>query len=178
MKLSIRRKIFETNSSSVHAIAISNEVPNTLPSFVYFGRGEYGWEWERYDYDEDKANYLYECLIDLYYDWINNDDTKLTEVCDQIKEDLASYGIGCRFERVDRENIFAGYVDHGGENRELVEYLLSDPENLIRFLFNDDSYILTGNDNSYYKNDYEDDYEDDYFNMPDNYNGIQFMKYN
>lgn len=169
MKLSIRRNVFETNSSSIHAIAISNEVPSDLPSFIYFGRGEYGWEWERYDWEDDRANYLYECLIDLYYGW-GNDDSRLIKVCDQIKHDLALYGIDCKFEEVNRDTLFAGWVDHGSENKELVEYLLSDPENLIRFLFNDDSYILTGNDNSYY--------EDDYYKLPKDYNGIQFMKYN
>ena len=172
MKKIIRPKIYETNSSSVHAICISNETPFDFPSFIYFGRGEYGWEWEKYDWEDDKANYLYECLIDLYYDWTNDDDTKLMEVCDQIKQDLASYGIGCKFEEFDRDNLFAGWVDHGGENRELVEYLLSDSENLIRYLFNSDSYILTGNDND------DSDYRNDYFKMSDDYNGIQFMKYN
>lgn len=170
MKKVIRPQAFETNSSSIHAICISNETPFDFPSFIYFGRGEYGWEWEKYDWEDDKANYLYECLIDLYYDWTNDDDTKLMEVCDQIKQDLASYGIGCKFEELDRDSLFAGYVDHGGENRELVEYLLSDSENLIRYLFNSDSYILTGNDNDWY--------EPDYFRMPDDYDGIQFMKYN
>lgn len=170
MRKVIRPQAFETNSSSIHAICISNETPLCLPSFIYFGRGEYGWEWERYDWEDEKANYLYECLIDLYYDWVNKDDTKLLEVCDRIKEDLASYGIGCKFEEFDRDSLFVGYVDHGGENRELVEYLLSDSENLIRYLFNSDSYILTGNDNDWY--------ESDYFKMPDDYDGIQFMKYN
>lgn len=170
MKKIIRPQAFETNSSSIHAICISNETPFDFPSFIYFGRGEYGWEWEKYDWEDDKANYLYECLIDLYYDWTNDDDTKLMKVCDQIKQDLASYGIGCKFEEFDRDSLFAGYVDHGGENRELVEYLLSNSENLIRYLFNSDSYILTGNDNDWY--------EPDYFKMPDDYNGIQFMKYN
>ena len=170
MKLSIRKNVFETNSSSIHAIAISNEMPKNLPSFIYFGRGEYGWEWEKYDWEDDKANYLYECLIYLYYDWTNDDDTRLMETCDQIKRYLNSYGIDCKFEEFDRSTLHAGYVDHGGENKELVEYLLSDSDNLIRYLFNDDSYILTGNDNS--------DYDDNYFRMPDNYDGIQFMKYN
>lgn len=170
MKSKIRKGIFETNSSSIHAICISNKTPLDLPSFIYFGRGEYGWEWEKYDWEDDKANYLYECLIDLYYDWTNDDDTKLLEICDQIKQDLASYGIGCKFEEFDRDTLFAGWVDHGGENRELVEYLLSDSDNLIRYLFNDDSYILTGNDNEWY--------EPDHFKMPDDYDGIQFMKYN
>lgn len=170
MRKVIRPQAFETNSSSIHAICISNRTPLGLPSFIYFGRGEYGWEWEKYDWEDEKANYLYECLIDLYYDWVNKDDTELLEVCDRIKEDLASYGIGCKFEEFDRDSLFAGYVDHGGENRELVEYLLSDPDNLIRYLFNDDSYILTGNDNV--------DCEDNYFRMPDDYDGIQFMKYN
>ena len=169
MKKLIRPSVFETNSSSIHAIAISNETPVDLPSYVYFGRGEYGWEWERYDWEGDRANYLYECLIDLYYGW-GNDDSRLTEVCDQIKHDLALYGIDCKFEEVNRVDLFAGWVDHGSENKELVEYLLSDPDNLIRYLFNDDSYILTGNDNT--------DYEDDYFKLPKDYNGIQFMKYN
>lgn len=43
MKKVIRRGVFETNSSSVHAISISNAGNLVYPKFVYFEEGEFGW---------------------------------------------------------------------------------------------------------------------------------------
>ena len=40
-----------------------------------------------------------------------------------------------------------GYLDHGGEAKDLVDYVLSSPENTIKFIFDDRCYINTGNDN-------------------------------
>ena len=67
MKRQIRNNVFETNSSSVHTITISNSSPQSIDNYIFFDRGEYGWEWEIYNSSQDKANYLYECMIDLFY---------------------------------------------------------------------------------------------------------------
>jgi len=172
MKRQIRKSVFETNSSSIHSIIISNDFPtkSEIPSVLHFCRDEFGWEWAIYNNCAKKANYLYECLIDLYYDWKDGSKTKLEQVCNQIKDALSMYGIECDFEEVTAKNWDDGYVDHGEENKELVEYLLSDPKNLIRFLFNYDSCISTGNDNDWY--------DDEYFGMPKYYDGIRFIKGN
>lgn len=142
MKTQIRNNVFETNSSSVHTITISNTSPQGIDNYIFFDRGEYGWEWEIYNSSQDKANYLYECMIDLFYH--NN---SLKEKCNRIREELALYNVGCDFVEVNGDNIFDGYVDHGSQNEELVNYLLDNPDKLIDYLFNDTSYIATGNDN-------------------------------
>lgn len=142
MKTQIRNNVFETNSSSVHTISISNSSPQSIDNYIFFDRGEYGWEWETYNSSQDKANYLYECMIDLFYH--NN---LLKEKCNRIREELALYKVGCDFAEVNENNLFEGYVDHGGQNEELVNYLLDNPDKLIDYLFNDTSYIATGNDN-------------------------------
>lgn len=45
------------------------------------------------------------------------------------------------------ESEYGGYLDHGGEAKELVDYVLSSPENTIKFIFDNRCYIETGNDN-------------------------------
>ena len=40
------------------------------------------------------------------------------------------------------------YIDHGAETIKFVEDVCSDENKLINFLFSDQSFILTGNDNS------------------------------
>ena len=143
MKTQIRSNVFETNSSSVHTITISNNSPQRIDNYIFFDRGEYGWEWEIYNSCQDKANYLYECMIDLFY---NNNSLK--EKCDRIRKELALYKVDCDFAEVNEDNVYYdGYVDHGNENKELVDYLLDNPDKLINYLFNDASYIATGNDN-------------------------------
>ena len=40
-----------------------------------------------------------------------------------------------------------GYLDHGGEAKDLVDYVLSSPENTVKFIFDNRCFIDTGNDN-------------------------------
>ena len=167
MKTNIRSNVFETNSSSVHTITISNNSPQRIDNYIFFDRGQYGWEWEIYNSSQDKANYLYECMIDLFYH--NN---SLKEKCDRIREELALYKVGCDFAEVNEDNVYYdGYVDHGNENKELVDYLLDNPDKLIDYLFNDTSYIATGNDNV-------DSMYCTWENSKPTNNEIQFIKWN
>ena len=166
MKTNIRSNVFGTNSSSVHTITISNNFPQSIDNYIFFDRGEYGWEWEIYNSSQDKANYLYECMIDLFYH--NN---SLKEKCNRIREELALYNVGCDFAEVNENNIFDGYVDHGSQNEELVNYLLDNPDKLIDYLFNDTSYIATGNDNV-------DSMYCTWENSKPTNNEIQFIKWN
>ena len=69
---------------------------------------------------------------------------------------------------VDYINDEACYNLNNNDSLECVQ----NGNNVVCSLFNDNSYILTGNDND------DSDYRNDYFKMSDDYNGIQFMKYN
>ena len=159
LKKQIRRNVFETNSSSVHAICMSNLASfeeQTAPSLdslkggvLIFQHGEYGWEFETRNTTLERASYLYEALFDVF----SKDDLLKAE--EHISAALEKYNIKCEFEEdnagcwTDGEVIYKcsdGYVDHGGELKEFVFKLLTDDEMLIKYLFGD-TLIITGNDN-------------------------------
>ena len=56
MKRQIRSGVFETNSSSIHSIAIPRSCKAV--DSVSFSIGEFGWEWD----EADAANYLYTAI--------------------------------------------------------------------------------------------------------------------
>jgi len=138
--IQVRQGVFETNSSSTHAIIIAREGTETFDQ-IDFRIGKFGWECDSYYYSVSKASYFYTLACDLY----NRD------VADEISELLSPYGITCTFSKRPLFNGYGyldnGYVDHPENGEELVKDLLSDASLLIDFLFNDESYVETGNDN-------------------------------
>ena len=143
--IQIRNGCFETNSSSTHAIIIANEEPSFFGN-IELSIGEFGWGYNVYNYDSDKASYLYTAACELYQ----------KDVFDDIADMLAPYGVNCyshkRAEFYTDPNysytyLNNGYIDHVEECKEFVDYVMSDPDHLVCFLFNDESYIVTGNDN-------------------------------
>lgn len=133
MKYQVRNNVFETNSSSCHAICIPKNKKYKKGEEIYFGHDEFGWEsGERYNTED----YLHEMIHAVY-----RDNPK--EIEDKVSYILKSHGIECEWEE---DKGWDGYIDHGYLCRELIERLLSDEELLLTFLFGD-SYIITGNDN-------------------------------
>lgn len=69
MKIQIRKSCFETNSSSMHAIVVTNSKPDTEYlecRTLRFKVGEFGWEHIRY-YDPDfKASYLWTIIVNSF----------------------------------------------------------------------------------------------------------------
>lgn len=155
MKRQIRQGVFESNSSSTHALCIATGTEYSLPDKIEFGFGCFGWEFDELTSRKERANYLYTCLAYVGVD-------KLKEYLQFIFTTLKSHGISAYFEdfrlspyawRTDDEIEFylepadGAYVDHGNEAREFVEAVCSDEKLLLDYLFSDKSYILTGNDN-------------------------------
>ena len=142
----IRQHLFETNSSSIHAITIGNngeDFKSNLPEKIVFGGGEFGWEHEIYDDVQDKANYL---RVSLSY--VDNPE----ELQSKITKILEKWGVESEWIQQGGEyNMYIGgvysYVDHGYENRDLVETLANNEELLMNYLFSKASTIETGNDN-------------------------------
>lgn len=59
MKRQIRKSVFETNSSSTHAICITKKKDNyKIPKHIDFEFGEFGWECDEYHDTRNKASYL------------------------------------------------------------------------------------------------------------------------
>ena len=152
MKKTIRNGIFETNSSSVHVIAISKEKPKVLPSSIIFGHGEFGWEFDSYSDSYSKADYFNEAIHAVYsnYKDVEQGKERIKAVQDRVIADLAEKGIEAVFEPDQYYNQWgyeSGYIDHGRELKNWVNDLLGDTDKLINYLFSSDSYVETGNDN-------------------------------
>jgi hypothetical protein len=122
---------------------VCREVPKNLPSHIFFTIGEFGWEFSVLRHPEEKASYLYTSALCLSNDW--------STIIEQLRANLALYNITCDFQKPEYGNgwLDNGYVDHCGQDEhvEWVQKMLTDPEELVKFLFNDKSYVMLGNDN-------------------------------
>ena len=158
MKRIVRKNTFETNSSSTHAICIATESKVIYPSSLHFELDEFGWEWDTLASPERKASYLFTAIV-----YTNEDESRKKLPIDEwyeihwIKDVLAYHGVEATFQDPPWEKsnysdgyfLGYGYIDHGWELKDFLNDVLCDQELLVRFLFSYDSYILTGNDNSY-----------------------------
>lgn len=140
--ISIRTSIFETNSSSVHALVIPKDTKITIPNRVSLYYGEYGWE---QSVETDTLDYIYTACVDRGQEEVDKLISYLKrkgveEINILSSNDNGNYGI-----------------DHGYDVP-LAELFAN--ENLLdRFLFGYNSYVQTGNDN-----DGGDYMEDGYYN--------------
>lgn len=170
MKRTIRNSVFESNSSSCHAICVSKKSVNMNKidvKMVRFNHGEFGWENDEYDSVTEKASYLYQAIFSttwVNYNWNDKEDKSraknerkilIQEKLSMLEKILDKYNIICDFdeEHYDENGWEIGYIDHGRELDDWVDKCLSNEEYLLTYLFGD-SFIITGNDN-------EDEYRED-----------------
>lgn len=142
--IQIRRNTFETNSSSTHSICIATENNYEVPAKLDFEIGEFGWE-ERFIYDTwELASYLYTGILDCL------SEKEAEEFKNYIYEVLGKNGCECSFEvpKYDKWGFRNGYIDHAYELEDFLNAVRKSEKALLRFLFSDDSFIITGNDNS------------------------------
>lgn len=168
MKKQIRRGVFETNSSSTHAICIATEDVLNIPKEISFKFGEYGWECETRKTMQDRANYLYTAI-----GYVANDFDELKDYLTFIFNTLTKHGV--EYIYMDSYEIYVstwdddglkifpcvdnkGYIDHGYGTEEFVRTVCSDEDMLLHYLFSDKSYVETGNDNDYEDVDIHVDY--------------------
>lgn len=150
--IKVRNGVFETNSSSVHAIIVSKEKTEVEPyiNFVRFGLGDYGWGEHIYSDSDEKASYFYTAACSI----------RGHDVREEIAALLEPYCVVCKFDNPEFETYTSSYdgntytyltngsIDHDYNCRIFVDAMMSDPEMLIRFLLSNDSFVQTGNDNS------------------------------
>lgn len=154
MKKQIRTGVFETNSSSVHAICIPKDRTYTVPNrrCIYFGDGEFGWSFELLETVEQKAAYLNQA-IDIYYCYHGNKSPE--EIRLEITEMLSTYDIDVMFKKS-----CDGYIDHSENLGDFLSVVLNDADTLFTYLFGN-SFIVVGNNNDdeLYEYLYDDHYE-------------------
>lgn len=145
----IRYGMFETNSSSVHSICITKKNKDLLknaPKELVFHHGDYGWKNAIYYDMQNKANYLYQTICDLYWCLPKEKEKALNK----ISKILLKYDILPIFSEkdVDEDGYEIGNVDHPYDLGEWVESLCRSERKLLRYLFSEESFVITGNDNA------------------------------
>ena len=149
----IRKGVFETNSSSVHAICISKTTDKEcyyVPTELHFGFGDFGWQFATYDSVSDKASYLWTAICSLYVD-LESVELIKDKIKDWIKSSYPNTDITFSMPTKDEKwNLleFEGYIDHFEDTRNFVDYVLENANNLFNYLLDCDSFVATGNDNS------------------------------
>lgn len=156
-KKQIRSNVFETNSSSSHSLTLSQEalVPAPFPpqvlrrGYVDISLGEFGWEWQRYYDPIAKLSYLATQVTDGHVpeDCPDNTDVSTYEHNQELQMlgQVVKEHTGCEM------RIYgSGYIDHQSAKSDGANgmELFADKEKLKRFIFDANSYIQTGNDNS------------------------------
>lgn len=152
--LQIRKNVFETNSSSSHALALAREADyNNHPDIVNFEQGGFGWE----DEEVSPADYLYTYILTVamgnYEDDIPVSDVFENPYIKDIIYNLSKFGIKCTFDGYNEDNYWGevihvdGYIDHQSRDMlsSVIDSLVSDEYTLYRYLFA--SHVYTGNDN-------------------------------
>ena len=156
--IQIRQGVFETNSSSTHAISIA-KFSETLciPETVRFTHDhEFGWEQAIYNDYENKAAYLWVAVCSQYDG--PEDEDRLLEIKIKITDILTNAGVkSVIFQEANyvtsqwnAERTYldiGGYIDHTEDLDGWIDDLLDEPELLLGYLFNPDSQVETGNDN-------------------------------
>lgn len=136
----IRLGVFETNSSSTHSFCVAKEHTTNYPNFVKFELDEFGWECCKYSSTQDKANYLYTGIC------CQEDDLRKV-LLERLKTILENNNIQYEFEEERAESYF--YVDHSLDLNLDFFSILESEDQVLSFLFDEKSFILTGNDNDY-----------------------------
>lgn len=155
----IRRSLFETNSSSTHALVIPKTVQNKNyevygkwdeeKTCVEFGRGEF----ELYDQWDDKLSYAYIALQDREFnqkaiETFKDNVRKCFDEVFKMEENKHSFNKRTPddiFKYVDKGEW--NYVDHSSEiPDEFFDKLINDIDFVKRFIFNSASYITVGGD--------------------------------
>lgn len=150
MRRQIRRSVYETNSSSTHAICIAKD-GYELKDHIDFHTGEYGWECEEYGDLDNKASYLITAILSMDKEYADEKLTRLKDILDEYEITYTIPELNVKSYEYGKEkhyyyDIGYDYIDHAEELKSWLDDLLSDSDKLFRYLFGN-SIIITGNDN-------------------------------
>ena len=134
-KLLIRHGVFETNSSSCHSVSVADETKQFVLDTIYPDQngeilltgGEFGWEWFKHNDAITKANYAAQSF--------NGNENHMEMLIDVIKEQTGAEEVLFDTEK--------GYIDHDSYGT-----CPTNREELKNFIFNKNSWLFGGNDNS------------------------------
>lgn len=135
MKITIRKSVFETNSSSMHSFSWETTFDKSelfIPDKVDFYMENFGWSspFSKIEETEEKACYLYTTAVL---------SDKVEEFEDAIRAIAKDLGFEYSFKR--GEPYDDGYIDHQSydDAKTLLHLVLVNDINLINFLFRSDT---------------------------------------
>lgn len=145
----IRKYVFETNSSSMHALVISkSEEKLETPTELHLAwDGSYSWENEVYTDQVNKFTYLGILAAGIQEQEVNNE---LENYFEKLKEIGFTIGDWEDNEKEIKKKLLKNwdyYIDHGSEAYGAYMSIVYDKERLKRFMLSPKSFITTGNDN-------------------------------
>jgi hypothetical protein len=139
----IRIGVFETNSSSTHSITINEDtnlftsiIPDKNGTITLTG-GQFGWDWIAYNDALTKANY---CAVDAC-----KSAERLEMLVSVIKNHTGAKEVILNID-VDWNKDNYSYIDHQSQGPS--DIVFSSEEQLKKFIFDEKSYLYTGNDNT------------------------------
>lgn len=147
----IRKGLFETNSSSVHAVCIDTDPQDmkaTKPVLSIWPRN-FGWDFNELHAPHDTADYVYTYICVSCYDESRKDGgEEYQRYLKKFTDVLNEAGVGYSISEPQKLEKWADYgIDHYGLLPPLDELLKK--EVLLPLLFGEESVIFTGNDNDY-----------------------------
>lgn len=168
MKVKIRKKVFETNSSSIHSFCIYKGEQNlNIPECVTLQREDFGWGNSYIRDTNKKLNYFYEMCIHLddnngLIDFKDNEEPfKENSLTKKFIDYLENNGIIVDYYL--GNDYYEGSIDHCDDYCDLAKCLLeNDNTSLDDFLFGDKSLVVTTNDNLYEEDQYHAPIEKEY----------------
>lgn len=162
----IRKNVFETNSSSSHSFIHNGYYPASDEYLEMEGR-EYNWEWLKYKTAEDRLCYMFTAAIDIF------PLEALQKYAENIVEYFKGEGVEVDIEWLDDLYLKTHYnngdeidepyiahrlddfgIDHQSDAKhdkecEKLAKSFANPEEVWDFVMNDGNEIWTGNDNDY-----------------------------
>lgn len=145
MKETIRFSTFETNSSSTHSLCLAKSNNYEIPEYleVNFDEFEYWTSWtiDKLTTPQQKICYLLALAYDFTDDKIKFNRNKMKQIIFNI---CNKYGCIINFvgDLSKIEN-----VDHIFDLNGFITNMLKHEKVLLRFIFNNKCFVLTGNDN-------------------------------
>lgn len=141
-KITIRSNVFETNSSSTHSMCIVHDNLDEkqikkIQRNVVFKAEYFGWDNSFINSVEGKASYLFSIACTI-------SPSEREDFKNQVYEWLSEIGVEATF----IDNNYDDYlIDHYDGAIPFYRFVMHTKNHLIRYLFSDKSFVITGNDN-------------------------------
>lgn len=147
MKRQVRRKVFETNSSSMHSLTVEKKgIIEYLhvdddKNKVIVNFGKFGWGYDEYTDAETKLSYLITMLAE--YNSFSANELYDTDEFRRINDIVASR---CECDGIIIYDSYDGYIDH--QSVERIDSLMSEYDCTIEeFIFDSGITLIIDNDN-------------------------------